>query len=102
MIRRPPRSTLFPYTDALPISSQVLNFRMEPITQTTDEVFITAPDEKPSTILHRRIVRNKHINNKEKLEAYSYQSYNKIQLDLNNIGDDFEGRKIVQIGRAHV
>ncbi|WP_417265585.1 DUF5686 family protein [Brumimicrobium sp.] len=76
--------------------SQVLNFRMEPITQTTDEVFITAPDEKPSTILHRRIVRNKHINNKEKLEAYSYQSYNKIQLDLNNIGDDFEGRKIVQ------
>src|SRR5690554_2703189 len=57
-------------------ASQVLNFRMEPITQTTDEVFITAPDEKPSTILHRRIVRNKHINNKEKLEAYSYQSYN--------------------------
>jgi hypothetical protein len=76
--------------------SQVINFRVEPITQTTDEVYITAPDEKPSTVLHRRVVNNKPINNKEKLGAYQYETYNKIQLDLNNIGDQFEDRKIVQ------
>lgn len=76
--------------------SQVINFQLEPVTQVTDEVFITAPDEKPSTVLHRRIVNNKPINNKEKLGAYEYETYNKIQLDLNNIGDQFEDRKIVQ------
>src|SRR5690554_4754862 len=76
--------------------SQVINFRMEPMMQVTDEVVIRAPDEKPSTVLHRRIVNNKPINNKEKLGAYQYETYNKIQLDLNNIGDEFEDRKIVQ------
>ncbi|PWH85469.1 DUF5686 and carboxypeptidase-like regulatory domain-containing protein [Brumimicrobium oceani] len=76
--------------------AQVINFRLEPITQTTEEVYITAPDEKPSTVLHRRVVNNKPINNKEKLGAYQYETYNKIQLDLNNIGDQFEDRKIVQ------
>lgn len=76
--------------------SQVINFRLEPVLQTTDEVIIRAPDEKPSTILHRRIVNNKPINNKEKLGAYQYETYNKIQLDLNNIGEQFEDRKIVK------
>ncbi|WP_107039384.1 DUF5686 and carboxypeptidase-like regulatory domain-containing protein [Brumimicrobium mesophilum] len=76
--------------------TQVMNFRLEPITQTTDEVYIRAPDEKPSTVLHRRIVNNKPINNKEKLGAYQYETYNKIQLDLNNIGEQFGDRKIVQ------
>ncbi|HZH87454.1 MAG TPA: DUF5686 family protein [Brumimicrobium sp.] len=76
--------------------SQVIDFRLGTVVQTTEEVVIRAPDEKPSTVLHRRIVRHKHINNKEKLEAYEYESYNKIQLDLNNIGDDFGDRKIVQ------
>lgn len=76
--------------------AQVLNFRLETITQDIDEVVITAPDEKPSTILHRRIVRNKPINNKEKLGAYEYETYNKIQLDLNNLGEKFEDRKIVK------
>src|SRR5690554_4764747 len=76
--------------------SQVIDFRLGTVVQTTEEVVIRAPDEKPSTVLHRRIVRNKDINNKEKLEAYEYESYNKIQLDLNNIGDDFERRRIVQ------
>ncbi|HLV40773.1 MAG TPA: DUF5686 family protein [Brumimicrobium sp.] len=75
---------------------QVIDFRLDPVTQTTEEVVIRAPDEKPSTILHRRVVNHKHINNKEKLDAYEYESYNKIQLDLNNIGDKFEDRKIVQ------
>lgn len=76
--------------------SQAINFRLEPITQTTEEVYIRAPDEKPSTILHRRIVQNKPVNNKEKLGAYQYETYNKIQLDLNNIGEEFGDRKIVQ------
>lgn len=76
--------------------SQIINFQLEPVTQDMDEVIIRAPDKKPSTILHERVVRNKPINNKEKLGAYQYETYNKIQLDLNNIGEKFEDRKIVK------
>jgi hypothetical protein len=76
--------------------AQVINFRLETITQDIDEVVIKAPTEKPSTRLYNRVVKNKPINNKQKLGAYEYESYNKIQLDLNNIGDKFEDRKIVK------
>ncbi len=64
--------------------------------QAMDMVVIEAPDETPSQRLHKRIVKNKPINNKEKLEAYQFEVYNKLQLDLNNIGDKFEERKVIQ------
>lgn len=76
--------------------AQVVDFKLSPVLQTTEEVVIKAPDEKPSTILFRRVVKNKSINNKEKLDAYQYETYNKIQFDLNNIGDNFDRNKIVQ------
>jgi hypothetical protein len=66
--------------------------------QVTDfgEVIVKAPDEFPSTILHRKMVANKDINDKAKLEAYEYELYNKLQLDLNNMGDKFTDRKMLK------
>ncbi len=61
-----------------------------------DEVKVLPPDEFPSTTLHKRVIANKYINNKEKLLSYEYELYNKIQLDLNNIGDKFTDRDIVK------
>lgn len=76
--------------------AQIINFRLEPVMQDIDEVLIKAPEERPSTVLHKRLVRNKPVNNKEKLGAYQYETYNKLQLDLNNIGDKFGERGIVK------
>lgn len=73
-----------------------LYIKLGPVMQTTDEVVIRAPDEKPSTTLLKKVINNKPINNKAKLGAYQYETYNKIQLDLNNIGDEFGDKKIVQ------
>ncbi|MFA5574559.1 MAG: DUF5686 family protein [Brumimicrobium sp.] len=75
--------------------SQELVIELDLNIQTSEEVVIFAPEEKPSTILYRKIERNRPINNKEKLDAYEYESYNKVQIDLNNLGDDFENSKIV-------
>lgn len=61
-----------------------------------DEVVVTATGEFPSTILHRKVIANKPINDKEKLESYEYEVYNKVQMDLNNIGEKFKERGIVQ------
>jgi hypothetical protein len=60
------------------------------------EVVISASRESPAVKLHKRIIAHKDANNKEKLSSYEYESYNKFQLDLNNIGDQFQERRIVQ------
>ncbi len=75
---------------------QEINISMPVLTSEYDEVTITAPDEFPSTTLHKKVIANKRINNKEKLDSYEYEVYNKIQLDLNNIGEKFTERGIVQ------
>ncbi len=76
--------------------AQELFLKLGPVAQITEEVTIRAPKEKPSTTLLKRVIKNKYINNKEKLNAYQYETYNKIQLDLNNLSDEFKDRKIVQ------
>lgn len=77
---------------------QINSFEIKLLVLTSDleEVVVKAPDELPSTRLHKLVVANKSINNKEKLEAYEYELYNKIQLDLNNIGDKFTENGIVK------
>ena len=61
-----------------------------------DEVVVVASGEFPSTILHKKVIANKPINDKEKLDSYEYEVYNKVQMDLNNIGEKFKERGIVQ------
>jgi hypothetical protein len=40
------------------------------------------------------VVANKPANNREKLEAYQYNAYNKIEFDLNNITKEFTEKKL--------
>lgn len=61
-----------------------------------EEVVVVASGEWPSTILHKKVIANKPINDKEKLESYEYEVYNKVEMDLNNIGDKFQERGIVR------
>lgn len=75
---------------------QELTVRMSNRLNEMEEVKVLPPDEFPSTTLHKRVIANKPINNKEKLNSYEYELYNKIQLDLNNIGDKFTERDIVK------
>jgi len=76
--------------------AQELNVTLELIQTEIGPVTVKAPDERPSDILHRRMVQNKPANNKEKLGSYEYEVYNKVQLDVNNIGDKFIQRDIVK------
>ncbi len=61
-----------------------------------EEVVVQAPDEWPSTTLHKKVIANKIINNKEKLESYEYEVYNKVQVDVNNIGEKFKNLELVK------
>ena len=76
--------------------SQVIDVRLPILTAEYEEVVVKAPDEFPSTILHKKVIAHKPINNKDKLETFEYEVYNKVQLDLNNIGDKFQDRDMVK------
>jgi hypothetical protein len=76
--------------------SQEINVRLTTRLSEIQEIVIRPPDELPSTRLHKRIIANKDINNKEKLYSYEYELYNKLQLDLNNIGEKFTERDIIK------
>lgn len=77
-------------------SEQTLKINLE--VQSTDhkDVVVLISSESPAVALHKKVIANKPINNKEKLDAYQYKLYNKIQLDLNNLGDKFQQNGLVK------
>jgi len=86
-------------TQKIPIQKDVaqeINVTLNVVQTDFEAIQVKAPDERPSDILHRRMVQNKPANNKEKLGSYEYEVYNKVQLDVNNIGDKFKERDIVK------
>lgn len=74
--------------------AQVINIPLEPSSVELAEVIIKPPDENPAFTILRRVVQHKEANNREKLSAYAYESYNKIEFDLNNITEEFTDKKL--------
>lgn len=52
------------------------------------------PGENPAHPILRKIIKNKWKNDPERLESYYYESYNKIEVDLNNVDDNMKNKKI--------
>ena len=76
-------------------TTSVVNFELQPVTSEFAEVIIRPDDgPNPAIALMKKVLRNKKINNREKLDAYEYEAYNKVEFDLNNITEKFQDRKI--------
>ncbi|MCC6691640.1 MAG: carboxypeptidase-like regulatory domain-containing protein, partial [Bacteroidia bacterium] len=54
------------------------------------------PGENPALRIIRKVVEHKPKNNRDLLAAYQYESYNKLEFDLNNISDEFKKRKMLK------
>ena len=54
------------------------------------------PGENPAHRILRKIIANKPRNNSERLSAYEYELYNKIEFDINNIDNDYKNKKLLQ------
>lgn len=75
--------------------TQTLDYFLDPGSVSLGEVVISAKDfENPADIILKKIIKNKPINNREKLDAYQYETYNKIEFDLNNLSKKFTERKV--------
>jgi hypothetical protein len=85
-------------TTVLPVKrglTQVINIGMKPSTQEMNVVEIR-PGENPAVTILKQVWKHEPENDKEKLNCYQYEVYNKLEFDLNNIDDKFQKRKVMQ------
>jgi len=55
---------------------------------------LVLPSENPAWEIMRNIIDNKKFNNPKKLKGYSYEVYNKVEIDLSNISSDISNEFI--------
>lgn len=75
--------------------SQSINILMEANSIELQVIEVKA-GENPAHKILRKVIAHKPQNDREQLDAYEYESYNKLEFDLNNITEDFKNRKIVK------
>jgi len=74
---------------------QTLNVNLIPETFDLQEI-IVKPGENPAHVLLRKIIANKTKNNPDRFDSYQAETYTKMEMDLNNIKDDFKNKKIMR------
>ncbi len=74
---------------------QTINFQLEENVQNLQEVVVLA-GENPAFAVLRNVIANKDINDKKKLSAYEYDTYSKIEIDIDNISEKFREKKIMK------
>lgn len=80
-----------------PKISQNINFQLVPDAQTLQEVEVVYGEyENPAWEIIRNIIKQKKKNDKRSLDAYEYESYTKIEIDVDNISEKFRKKKVVQ------
>lgn len=75
--------------------TQTINFQLEEEATSLQEIVFEA-GENPAFEILRNVVRNKNRNDKRRLQAYEYDTYTKVEVDVDNISDKFRKRKIVK------
>ena len=75
--------------------SQVINFQLESSEIKLQEVKVYA-GENPAYNILRKVVKQKPAHNPNRLTAYEYESYNKIEVDVDNLSQRFKKRKAIR------
>lgn len=78
--------------------SNTIDFALEPKQIKLDEVVVQGKGryknkENPAVALIQKVVDNRDKNRKEGFDFYQYDKYEKMQLDINNITEEFMNRK---------
>jgi len=74
---------------------QTINFQLIEELIGLQEVIVYA-GENPAFDILRNVVRNKNNNDKRKLTAYEYDTYTKIEVDVDNLSEKFREKKIIK------
>lgn len=74
---------------------QELNIPMQNEGVALEEVTVKA-GENPAHRIIRNVIAAKEVNNRDKLEAYEYETYNKVEFDLNRIPKEMRDKKVLK------
>jgi len=77
------------------VKSQVVDFQIDPTNRSLNEVIVYS-GENPVFKILRNVIKNRDKNDRSKLTAYSYDSYTKMELDVDNISEKFKERKVMK------
>lgn len=75
------------------ITNQEINFPLSTEGTALDEVVVTA-GENPAHRIIRNCIKKKEKNNRNNLEAFEYETYNKLEFDLNRIPKEMRNKRI--------
>jgi len=82
-------------TKAVPSGqSTEVNFQLEEDIVALETVVVLA-GENPAFEILRKVRENKKQNDKNSLEAYQYEAYTKLEVDVNHLTEKFRQRKII-------
>ena len=78
------------------LQQQVINIPMEDIGGLELEEVVVKAGENPAHRIVRNCVKKKDINNRTNLESFEYETYNKLEFDLNRIPKEMREKKILK------
>jgi hypothetical protein len=74
---------------------QVINFQLAEEATNLQE-FVFKAGENPAWAILRKVIDNKKANDKRKLTAYQYDTYTKIEIDVDNISEEMRKKKFMK------
>ncbi|MGM0504499.1 MAG: DUF5686 family protein, partial [Bacteroidota bacterium] len=77
------------------LTYQVINFKLESNVYELEEI-IVLPTENPAHRIIRNIIANKKNHNPRKYDSYTYELYNKIEIDVNNVNDKLKNHRLLK------
>ncbi|MDO1448719.1 DUF5686 family protein [Rhodocytophaga aerolata] len=77
------------------LGNQVIDFQLSSNEVKLDEVVVVA-GENPAFPIMRNVIKNKDKNDKRSLSAYEYESYNKIEFDIDHLSEKLRRNKTLQ------
>jgi Family of unknown function (DUF5686)/CarboxypepD_reg-like domain len=75
--------------------TQTIDFQMVAEAKSLDEVVVYS-GENPAFKILRKLRENAEKNDRKRLTAFEYDSYSKMELDVDNISDKFKEKKVMK------
>jgi Family of unknown function (DUF5686)/CarboxypepD_reg-like domain len=87
-----------PYADSVWVQGEgaVANVEMQPVSMSLADVLITSKAVNPAHRVIRNAIAQRRKNKFDKIDAYEYESYNKLVLTMDNVTDRFLNSKLVR------
>ncbi|MCU0471415.1 MAG: DUF5686 and carboxypeptidase regulatory-like domain-containing protein [Arcicella sp.] len=75
--------------------TQTIDFQLQGEAKSIDEVVVYS-GENPAFKILRKLRENAEKNDRKRLTAFEYDSYSKMELDVDNISDKFKEKKVMK------